>query len=258
MATQTHAPSLGSPSAPLTAARERRGFPTLKACAWSGPIFLIGLVLAFAVIAGYVPPPREHWTGGQIASWYRAHDARIKLGMEGMIVFACFYYFWSLAVARVMDHTEPRGSLLTKIQVFGGASTAWVTLITGIGFLLTAFRAGARHPADIQLLNDASFLVFNMTFMVTLVQQLACGIAWLQADPERSLIPRWVAYLCFWVPATYFCTLFIPFIQHGPFTWHGLITFYCTLSLFFVWMAVVSYYVIRAAREHPELEVAAE
>jgi hypothetical protein len=148
---------------------------------------------------------------------------------------------------------EGRDSLLTRIQVFGGFSTAWVTPGTGIAFLITAFRAGQRNPADIQLLNDASFLIFNMTFMFTLFQQIAAGIAWLQADRDLSVIPRWVAYPSFWVPATYFVVRLIPFIQHGPFTWHGLITFYTTLSLFFLWMTVVSWYVIRAIKQHPEI-----
>jgi hypothetical protein len=45
----------------------------------------------------------------------------------------------------------------------------------------------------------------------------------------------------------------LPPSSQRRFTWHGLITFYCSLSVFFVWTAVVSYFVIKAVKEQPEI-----
>lgn len=241
-----------APEAPSAAAARRR-FSTLTACAWAGPIYMVGLIFAFAVVAGFVPPPREHWSAEQLTAFYRDNDTRIKLGMEGMILFACLYYFWSLAVARVMERTEGHDSLLTRIQVFGGLSTAWITAGTGIAFLITAFRAGERNPEDLRLFNDTAFLVFNMTAMFTYFQLIAVAIAWLKPDRDHAVVPRWVGYMSLWVCATFLVVFLIPFVQHGPFTWHGLITFYTTLSLFFLWMTVVSWHVLRAIRRDPQI-----
>jgi hypothetical protein len=198
------------------------------------------------VIAGFVPPPREHWSAKHVASFYRKHDVRIRLGMEGMILVACLYYFWSLAIARVMERTEAADSPLTRIQVFGGLSTAWVTAATGLAFLIASFRAGQRSPTDVRLLNDVGFLVFNMTAMFTFFQVVAMATAWLRVDRSRALVPRWVAYLSLWDAATFLVVFLIPFLRTGPFAWHGLFTFYAVLGLFAVWVSVVSWYVIRA------------
>jgi hypothetical protein len=249
MAIQSETGTLPGPVGPEVRRRaERLGsdFGLWRICAWSGPVFLFGLTISFVVIAGFVPPPREHWTAAHVARFYRQHDTRIRLGMESMILVACLYYFWSLAIARVMDRTEAPDSPLTRIQVFGGFSTAWVTAATGLAFLVASFRAGQRSATDVRLINDIGFLVFNMTAMFTFFQVVAIGIAFVRPDRERAVVPRWVGYLCFWEAATYLVVFLIPFLQHGPFAWHGLITFYVVLALFGAWVILVSWHVIRA------------
>jgi hypothetical protein len=217
-------------------------------CAWSGPVYLVVLGIAFVAIAGFVPPPREHWTALQVAHFYRAHGGRIKLGMEGMLLIAGLYYFWTLAIARVMAHTERSDSPLSRIQLFGGLSTAWVTAGLALAFLVAAFRAGHREPQLVQLMNDIGWMIFNLTAMFTFFQIFAMGIAWLRADPRRALVPRWVAYLCFVDALTFLVVFAIPFLQTGPLAWHGFFTFYLLLSLFGVWMSVTSWAMIRANR----------
>jgi hypothetical protein len=241
------APVHGEPVAP--AEDERRCDTRLwSLCAWSGPVYLIVLGIAFSGIARFVPPPREHWSALEVAHFYSAHDVGIRLGMEGMLLIAPFYYFWTLAVARVIAHTERSDSPLSRIQLFGGLSTAWVTAGLALAFLVAAFRAGHRDPNLVQLMNDIGWMIFNLTAMFTFFQIFAMGIAWLRADARRALVPRWVAYLCFCDALTFLVVFAIPFLQTGPFAWHGFITFYLILSLFGLWMCVTSRAVIRANR----------
>jgi len=223
-------------------------FSTLKVCAWSGPVFVIALGIGLAVVAGFVPPPREHWSAEQLVTFYRDHDARIKAGMEVLILFASLYYCWSLAVAHVMERTEGKDSVLVRLQLFGGLSTSWVTAGAGLAWLIAAFRAGERSPGDVRMLNDVGFLVFNMTAMFTFVQMVAIAVAWLKPDSRDAVVPRWVAYVTLWISMTFFVVILVPFVQTGPFAWHGAITFYMELGLFSVWMLVVSWYVIPAVR----------
>jgi hypothetical protein len=245
MTTQT---GPGVPGTTQTGPSAVARFSTLKVCAWSGPVFVIALGVGLAVVAGFVPPPREHWSTGQVVTFYRDHDVRIKAGMEVLILFAPLYYCWSLAVAHVMERTEGKDSVLVRLQLFGGLSTTWVTAGAGLGWLIAAFRAGHRNPDDVRMFNDVGFLVFNLTAMFTFVQMVAMAVAWLKPDPHDAVVPRWVAYATLWICMTFFVVILVPFVQTGPFAWHGAITFYMELGLFSVWMFVVSWYVIGAMR----------
>jgi hypothetical protein len=71
-----------------------------------------------------------------------------------------------------------------------------------------------------------------------------------------QLMPRWVAYLSFFVTLSFLEILLqlLLFFRSGPFAWHGVVTYYVILIGFFGWMAAVSLYVLKALRrlEHEE------
>jgi hypothetical protein len=250
--TDDFAPPTGGASV-IPAQRLRSRSWALKACAWSGPIFLIGLSLTYAALAGYVNPPREHWGAEKVASYYQENDTRIMLGMMGMILFACFYYFWSLAIARLIQRTEGRESFLARIQVFGAQGTVFITTAIGVGFVTAAFRAGERDPESIRLVSDVSWMIFMLTPTFVFFQLVAIGVAWLRADESRAVVPRWLGYLTLWVCATFLITYVAPFVERGPLAWHGLIVYYIPFGLFCNWMAVACFFVLRAVKNDPSL-----
>lgn len=229
----------------------KSGSAILKLCAWAGPAWLIALGLGFGAIAGFIPPPREHWAADEIAAFYRDNEVRITLGMEIMLAFCVLYYPWSVAIARVMERTEGHDSPLVRIQLFGGLTSSFIAAVSALGFVIAAFRADVRDPADIQLINDVAWLFFNLLAMFTAIQMVAMSIAWLRAG-ERAVMPRWLAYLGIWVAFSFVVVFLIPFAKSGPFAWHGAITFWFEFSAFFWWMVPTCYYLIRAVNNPPE------
>src|SRR5438045_3567564 len=94
-------------SSPIGTATEGPGqFRLWKACAWAGPVYIIGVLISWAGIAGFLPPPGEDWGPEKIAAFYADNEVAIRIGMEGVLIFALFYFVWSLAIARVMQHGE--------------------------------------------------------------------------------------------------------------------------------------------------------
>lgn len=244
----TATPAREVPAAPTSAppgSATTLGFRLWKLCAWAGPVYIAGALLFFAGIAGFLPPPREHWTAAEVARFFTDNEVRIRIGTEGVLVVAFFYVPWSLAVARVMERVEGTPRLLSRVQLYGGLSTALVTMSCAVVWLTASFRAGTRSPEDIQLLNDLAFMIFALTIMVTVFQIVAFGVAWL-LDVREQLVPRWVGYFSLWCALLFVPVFLVPSLQHGAFAWHGLINFYIGLGAFFGWITVTSWATLRA------------
>jgi len=229
-----------------TAALSRVDFHVWRACIWGGVVFLIGMGVFWAAIAGWVPPPSQNWDAETISRYFTDRQARIRIGMEGVLLIAVFYYLFSLGLSKLMEQVEGPRHLLSRIQLFGGLATTLVVVAMALLWLTASFRLAQRSPADIQLLNDLGFMVFVMTAMVTALQFVAFGLVWLIYPGAGELIPRWVGWLSLWVELTFFGVFFMPWLYTGPFAWHGLINFYLVMGLFFAWIVIVIWYALRA------------
>jgi hypothetical protein len=247
MTTTSQQPHDTAAVAPARPARPTE-FTLWKACAWAGPVFILALFVFWMLVARFFPPPGADWTAGQTAEFFAGHSVRIRIGMEGAMAFAMFYFVWSLAIAGVMRRMEGRERLLSSIQVIGGVGTAWITMGCALCWLTASFRAASRPPDDIQLLCDLGWMIFDITAMATMLQQVAIGIAILVDDRPTPLMPRWLGYLTFWLTATTFVVYLMPFFVTGPFAWQGLITLYVALAAFFTWAILVSRYTLVAIR----------
>lgn len=224
-----------------------RQFLLWRLCTWAGLVYVVGELVSWVAIAGFVPPPRQDWSAEQVAGFFRAHEVGIRLGMEGVLAFALFYALLSLALARVMERIEGRRGLLSQIQLIGGVVTALITMGCALCWLTASLRAGTRAPGDIQLLNDLGWMVFDMTVMATVFQFVAFGVGCLMHDVRPTqLLPRWFGYFSFWVAFTFFSVYLMPSLRTGPFAWHGLITLYIALGAFFVWVILVVPIALRA------------
>lgn len=226
-------------------------FRIWRICAWAGPVYAVGELVSWAGIARFLPPPRENWSADRVAGFYRDHEVAIRIGMEGVLIFALLYALWSLAIARVMRRAEGPEGLLSSIQLIGGIITALITMGCAVFWLTASFRAQTRAPDEIQSLNDTGWMVFDMTVMATLIQMVAFGVLWLLRDARgraTPLMPRWVSYASFWMAATFFSVFFMPSFATGPLSWQGIVTLYVALGAFFAWIGIVSVLLLRAIR----------
>jgi hypothetical protein len=223
-------------------------YKLLRLALWSVCLY-VGLgLLGFAVFAGFWPPPSENLDAAAIAEYFHTHNASIRIGMVLMAVGAPCYYTWSLALSKIIGRIEgPMGPLSTT-ELLGGLMTAVVTAVPAVVWQTAAFRTESRSAETVQTLYDLGWLFFDLTFMFSLLQSVALGIAVLIDGREQPLIPRWIAYLCFLTAAVYVPLGLIPFVRTGPFAWHGVLNFWAVFVMFFVLIAVVTPYAFRALR----------
>ena len=241
------APTTRDANAGLAAGPTACDFRLWRLCAWAGVVYLVGELVSWAGVARFVPPPRQNWSAERIAAFYQDHEVGIRLGMEGVLIFAMFYVLLSFALARVMERVEGSNGFLWRIQLVGGIITALITMGCAVFWLTASLRAGSRDPRDIQTLNDVGWMVFDTTAMATIFQFVAFGAVCLYKDVRRTpLLPRWLGYLSFWAAFSFVAVYFMPSFMSGPLSWQGLITLYVALGLFFAWIAAVIPYTLRA------------
>jgi hypothetical protein len=238
--TSTERPSSDPPLTP-------RDFRAWRLCTWAGVAYAVTLLPAFALLAHFVPPPRENWSAEHVAAFFRGHEVGIRLGMEGLLMFGLTYALLSISLARLMTRIEGRGGFLAGIQLLGGIITALITMGCALLWLTASLRAGSRSPSEIQLLNDVGWMTIDVTIMATILQFLAFGAACLINDGRPvPLFPRWLGYLSFFFAFEYLVEYVMPSVHTGPFAWQGLLSFYVALGTFGVWIVTVTVYALRA------------
>lgn len=219
---------------------------TWRICAWAGPLYLVGLVGFWGLLAGFVPAPPQSWNAQQITEFFVNNNLKIRAGMVGTLFVAPFYFVWSLVISAVMKKIEGPDGILAQLEFVGGIATAFVTMAFSIMWLAASLRTALRAPEDIQMLHDLGWMIFDTTIMVTAIQMVAFGTAIVMDKRSVPLLPKWLAWFSFAVTATFLAAYVMPFVQEGPFAWNGIITYWVVLSTFFAWMILVCYYLFGA------------
>lgn len=213
-----------------------------KLSAWGGPIFIVGFLVCWALTAKFLPPPPQYWSADEVMRFYVEHNTAIRIGMTGSLFFGPFYFIWSAVISRIIQRIEGPEGVLSNIELMGGVCTVVVVLGLGVMWLGASFRIEARTAQEIQLLHDLGWLIFNMTFMVTLLQMISFGTAMLIDKRPKSLYPRWLGWFSYFSGFTFLVVLLMPFVMQGPFAWHGLLTYYVALVAYFVWALLAMYF----------------
>lgn len=73
------------------------------------------------------------------------------------------------------------------------------------------------------------------------------GFAILSAQNSGVMFPRWSGYFTLWVAALEMFSALSVFFYDGPFSYHGLVTFWVPAVSFFVWVLVLAVVQIRGS-----------
>lgn len=225
---------------------QKTNFTLWRICAWGGPIYLFGLMVFWALIGKFFPPPPEFWSADEVTSFYLQDNIRIRIGMVGTCFFGPFLILWSIVISRVIQRIEGPDGILSTIELIGGVITAIVVMLFGIVWMTASFRTELRSPQDIQMLQDIGWFIFDMTFVVTLFQLLAFGTAVALDRRADPLFPKWLGWFAYFAGLVFLPVLVMPFMMTGPFAWHGIIGFYLAIGPYFPWAVATCYYLFKA------------
>ncbi|HSV37230.1 MAG TPA: hypothetical protein VLI04_00595 [Nocardioidaceae bacterium] len=229
-------------------------YTMLRVSLWAVVIYCLFGLAGFAVFAGFWPPPAEHLDAAGIADYFRSNDTGIRVGMVLMAFGAPFYFVWSVVLSKIISRIEGPMGPLSMVELLGGLLTALVTLVPPTIWITASFRLESRSDETISMLYDFGWFFFDLTFICSVLQNVALAIAIIRDRRAKPLFPQWVAAVAVLTAITYFPLTLLPFMRSGPFAWHGLLNFWAVFVMFFVLIAVVTPYAFKALRRLEEEE----
>ncbi len=217
-----------------------------RLCVWTGllflPLFWLGLL-----VAGWFPPPTPDLTTAQVQQMFTEDRTRIRIGVLILTSAAPLLAFYGAALSYQIRRSVGAASPLATAQSLVAACLILEFIFPQMIWQAAAFR-GERSAELVQLCYDIGWLLYIGVVGTAMVQMALCGIAVLQDQRPVPLVPRWVAYTCFWSAIGVAGGAFCVFFRTGPIAWNGLIAFWLLALAFFVWMLTMSWAMLRASR----------
>lgn len=206
--------------------------------ALSGPIAVL-VTLTGWLVAGFLPLPIGPGDEQEVARFFLDDPTRVRagflIGSIGVVLMIPQLALISVHLRR-MERSGP--PLLAVIQVIAATVTVVINCFPHLIFALAAFRAD-RDPGEVVLLCDLAWLLLFCGITPFIVQNVAVGVAILR-DPA-GLMPRWVAYLNFFVAFSFLPDPLAYFFKSGPFAWNGIFVFWLALTTYCLFLLVMSW-----------------
>ncbi|GAB3369282.1 hypothetical protein NCG89_08420 [Spongiibacter taiwanensis] len=236
-----------------------RQYAMWKLMAWSGPIFFIGFFVMWGLLARNFPPMAASTSAEGMWEHYKNLQMEILIGMSVCIVLGSCYMTFGAAVSRVMRRIEDgEEGMLSNIEMLGSTITC-CPIIVACGLWLTGgLLVDSLAPETIQMLYMGAWMIIDLAYMVTSWQIIACSVCFMRDKREKKLVPNYVSWWGFVTVASFFPVSLIPFFKTGPFAFHGLFNFWVAFPTWYIWIVLMSIYVIKAVYRLEAEEKASE
>jgi hypothetical protein len=228
--------------------------------------FMIWWAIAFAAIYGLalvflfnmVPPPTPKLSAVQVAHWYAARHAKIRLGAVIAGWTSAFMVPLFVVIAAQMARQEDGQKPWTILTICGGALMSIFLVLPPLFWGVAAFTP-ARDVQITTTMHELGMLTLVTTDQFYIFAWVAVAvICFLPTSVTNSPFPRWFGYLTAWIAFMFEAGAIAFFPRTGPFAWNGLLVFWSPLTLFGAWIAVACCLLLGALRrQQNELEATA-
>jgi hypothetical protein len=216
---------------------------------------VIGWVVAFVALAGFIPPPDPELSPREVVHLYSDHTDLVRLGLV-ISTFACMLLVpFSAAIWSQMKRIEGERSPLAMTMMCSAAILTIEFILPMAIWLTAAYRFSEADARLIQAINDMGWIMF-MLISAACAQFASLGACILSDPREDPVFPRWAGYFNLWVSVLVIPAGIVVFFKNAPFAWNGLIGFFQPLSLFAIWIAVMTVLLLKAI-DQEEAEAAA-
>jgi hypothetical protein len=222
---------------------------------WWGLIFMAIYGLAWRFLLHMMPPPSPTWSADRIAAWYIAHGTEIKWGSTIAGWTSAFMVPWAVVVAVQMSRHEKGKPIWSILAFAGGVMMSIFLTLPPVLWGVAAFTP-TRAPEITATIHELGLLTLVTTDQYYIFLWFAVAVICLIPNTVvHSPFPRWFGYFTIWnalmleVGAIAFNT------RTGPFAWNGLLVFWIALSVYAVWIVVLSVLMFKAiANQESETE----
>lgn len=209
-----------------------------------GTIYL----LSWYFLIGMFPLPPATWTSNEIAAFYTENQDRIIVGAVICSWTAGFLLPLTIVTSMQMARLEKGAPVLAILQAFGGCFTSVFIVLPPIFWGICAYAPDRLPDATAALHQTGNLMLVTTTqwFMYSFVPMIL--ICFTSKDFKKSAFPRWYGYFCIFAMLAADMGALGFLTKQGPFAWDGAIVFWVPFVLFFGWISLLCYLLIRAIR----------
>jgi len=218
--------------------------------AWSGIAVLVLFLIACIPLMHWIPTPVGPSDSGDKAKEFFSHDQiSFRFGLVIMMLACPCFVTWGVAVAAQTRRIEHRvAPMLTYAQL--ASIPAVVMNVVLFIFLAGAasYRPEALSPEAMTWINDLLWIIFDFMVAPLSLWAICMGLAIILDQRPEPAYPRWVAWVNFWAGSLMLTGEFLLFFRGGPMAYNAVFGLYWPLTVFCVWMVVMSAMTARAVK----------
>lgn len=212
---------------------------------WSGIGYIVTILLGWALIAGFIPPPPPSNTVDQVAALYQSDYTRIRIGMIFVMFSALLSCPYAAVLAQLLSRIEEGPGVLTYTFLMGAVGNMCLTFYPATYWLIAAYRPD-RAPELIYLMNDMAWLQFIGGLSIFLGMPLSVGLAAFCDTSAEPVFPRWVGFYSFLAIILMLPDQLLFFFHSGPFAWSGLFAMWIPVGVFTSWIVLMFFLLHKA------------
>lgn len=221
---------------------------------WMTPFFGAILLGAFLAFPGFWPPMSPQLSADEVAAFYVENSAMIRFSMITFNLCAIMLVPFFMTIVVQMKRMATPSPVFAYSYLAAVATGSTLFAIADIFWLVAAFRP-ERNPDLTLLLNDMAWLIFVAPVGMLVVQNLSLALG-IYFDARREpVFPRWVAHLAILSALVMTPAVGAVMFTSGPLAWNGIISFWCRLGAFALFL-VVMFFALRRAIKQQDAEEA--
>lgn len=229
---------------------------------------LVWWALAFTAIYGVVlgllldmiPPPTAKLSANEIAQWYSNNHDQVRIGALIASWTSAFMVPFTVVIVIQMARQETGRKVWSLLAACGGAMMSIFLVLPPLFWGVAAFTED-RSSEVTSLMHELGMLTLVTTDQYYIFMWVAIVVICLMpTSVTNSPFPRWFGYFTLWTAMMFEAGAIAFLPRTGPFAWNGLLVFWSPLTLFGLWLGVMSFLLLRALRgqrEEAEREAAA-
>jgi len=175
----------------------------------------------------------------------RKHNG-IRIGLLVVSIGVALQAPWGASIAVWTRRGESNYPVLTYTQLICLGFTLVDAFFMAMVWGVASFRPDEVAAESTRMWNDFGWFLYLWTWPPFSVWCLAIGLGIIWDKSGSPAFPRWFAYYNFWIAFLLIPAGLMIFFKHGPFGFNGLIAFWMPTAVFFVWMLVMSWMLLRA------------
>ncbi|MDR3414268.1 MAG: hypothetical protein P4L87_25455 [Formivibrio sp.] len=214
------------------------------AITWCGIIYAALYGVFWYGIGHFYSPENAALSPELLGGYHRMQRTEILVGCTLTCLIAALDIGCVTLLGVKMAKIESPMPIAAIRQIMGGTLMIFLVTLPMIFWAASACRIDSdRHL--LHAFDDVAWFLIDLRWPLAMVQMLAAAAVGLSDKSRIPLFPKWTCYLAIEGCAGFALVSFIPFFKTGLLTWHGLLRFWIPFILWFLWLAVFSYYMIR-------------